>query len=389
MTWRWDWSRCRLSKSSLVKCQEIMFVKRGWDEIYKIPSVLLRISIDAALYQLVFDEFSHLRTRFVLWKLRGFQERTDFPYISVEHQECHGFSHVFSPWTWYFPIFPSRMLDSTDFLPGQGLGKLGEWLVPNISWEHRWGYIYMYIYICVYIYIHIKSHKCRWKNIIYLNCRCLLCTFVHVCYCWEMMIQLGGDFQLMLARFLLPLPSSLWDPDIDCFMSWVLPSQMLPSAQLLNWNASSYRHVWFVICLNGFQTTCFFLESMVLAPIFFRFPAIFPRNPLTPHGTSVSSLGEKKSWWDPGRFEADHEAEVEGDFGLVLFDSSIDSSTSSIPTPWHICLAGRFQGRGPGGVSLSEFHVRWPQDLAGKVTGFFDVLCEEGPSNRGVLSATT
>ena len=203
------------------------------------------------------------------------------------------------------------------------------------------------------------------------------------------MIQLGGDFQLMLARFLLPLPSSLWDPDIDCFMSWVLPSQMLPSAQLLNWNASSYRHVWFVICLNGFQTTCFFLESMVLAPIFFRFPAIFPRNPSTPHGTSVSSLGEKKSWWDPGRFEADHEAEVEGDFGLVLFDSSIDSSTSSIPTPWHICLAGRFQGRGPGGVSLSEFHVRWPQDLAGKVTGFFDVLCEEGPSNRGVLSATT
>ena len=109
-------------------------------------------------------------------------------------------------------------------------------------------------------------------------------------------------------------------------------AQMLPSAQVLNWNESSYRHVWFVICLNGFQTMCFFLESMVLASIFFRFPAIFPRNPSTPHGTSVSSLGEKKSWWDPGRFEADHEAEVEGDFGLVLFDSSIDSSTSSIPT---------------------------------------------------------
>ena len=290
---------------------------------------------------------------------------------------------------WPSRICPRRRCNNCRWAESWGLGKLGEWLVPNISWEHRWGYIYICIYVYIYIYIHIKSHKCRWKNIIYPNCRCLLCTFVHVCYCWEMMIQLGGDFQLMLARFLLPLPSSLWDPDIDCFMSWVLPSQMLPSAQLLNWNASSYRHVWFVICLNGFQTTCFFLESMVLAPIFFRFPAIFPRNPLTPHGTSVSSLGEKKSWWDPGRFEADHEAEVEGDFGLVLFDSSIDSSTSSIPTPWHICLAGRFQGRGPGGVSLSEFHVRWPQDLAGKVTGFFDVLCEEGPSNRGVLSATT
>ena len=49
--------------------EEIMFVKWGRDKIYKIPSALLRISrisIHAALYQLVFDELSHLRTRFVL-----------------------------------------------------------------------------------------------------------------------------------------------------------------------------------------------------------------------------------------------------------------------------------------------------------------------------------